>query len=367
MSNTRTVSGGRRTSVQLKLMAVLIPVIILAIVAILLVVQTATSKIILKDNTGLLEANAQSVVNEIVSWRNDILAGLEMEADTIEYNDQWTRDEQKAYQGAMTDESGAIPTGMYVGTPDKDMIDPSWDPDPDYDPTTRDWYKDGLSNSQFRFGTPYLDADTGLMIVTASRVLHAKNGSVRGVAAGDVRMSSTSVIVAAVRLEETGGAFLMDAASGVVIGAADSSATGKTASELGSDSIYAQATKWVSSHSEGLHEGTINGKKAYFYLKWVPDSDWATVCYVPQAETMKDLNALATTLIIIALVAIVVLSALIFLLVVKIVIVPVRKLDAAAQRIADGTSTPMCLTSRTTSLARWRITLARRRPACTPM
>ncbi len=325
-----------RVSVQLKLMGVLIPVIILAIVLILVRVQSSASKIILNQSGELLAAEAGKTVSKIEDWRDDILAGLEMEAKTIEYNDQWTRDEQKAYQGAVTNAASAVPAGMYVGTPDKDMIDPSWEPDADYDPTSRDWYKDGVSNSEFKFGEPYLDADTGLMVVTASRALKTKTGALRGVAAGDVRMNSTSEIVAAVRIEQTGGAFLADSATGIVIGAADSDATGKTMSELGTGTVYGQAAQWVTSLSEGLHTGTIGGKKAYFYVKSVPETSWATVSYVPDAEIMSDLNVLTRTLVVIAIVAIVLLSALIFLLVNRIIIAPVKKLDAAAQRIADG-------------------------------
>ncbi|MBE6910097.1 MAG: HAMP domain-containing protein [Ruminococcaceae bacterium] len=331
-----TGSRKGRVSVQLKLMAVLIPVIIVAIVTILIVVQSKTSTIIHDQSNEILASNALSVVSEIEAWRNDIIAGLEVECKTIEYNDQWTRDEQKAYQGAMTVASSAVPTGMYVGTPEKDMIDPSWEPDEDYDPTSRDWYKEGVSNSVFAFGEPYLDADTGMMVVTAARALRAKDGSLRGVAAGDVRLNSTSEIVGAVKLQQTGGAYLVDSGTGIVIGAADSDKTGKTLSELGTDTVYGQASQWVSARSEGLHEGKVNGKTMFFYLKWVSDSNWATVCFVPETEIMSGLNALSMTLVWIALVAIVLVIALIFLLVKTIIIRPVRKLDAAAQRIADG-------------------------------
>ncbi len=336
-NNGRSTTEKRRAgrvSVQLKLMAVLIPVIILAIVLIVARVKSNTTKIILGQTNELLEANALSVVSEIEDWRDEILAGLEMEAKTIEYNDQWTREEQKAYQGAVTDPSGAVPTGMYVGTPDKDMIDPSWEPDEDYDPTSRDWYRDGVSNSVFKFGEPYLDADTGMMVVTASRALKTKSGALRGVAAGDVRMNSTSEIVSAVRIEQTGGAFLVDSSSGIVIGAADSDVPGKTMSDAGG--VYAQAAQWVSSGAQGIQSGKIGGKAAYFCLKQVPDTNWVTVCYVPEAEIMADLNNLTRSLVLIAVVAIVLLSALIFFLVNRIVIVPVKKLDVAAQRIADG-------------------------------
>ena len=212
----------------------------------------------------LLEASAHSTVSMIEDWRDEILSGLEMEAKTIEYNDQWTRDEQRDYQGAMTEPNSAVPTGMYVGTPEKDMIDPSWEPDPGYDPTTRDWYRDGLNNAGFRFGEPYIDAETGLMVVTASRALRTPDGGIRGVAAGDVRMNSTSEIVAQVRIEQTGGAFLADSSTGIVIGAADSSVPGMTMSELGANTVYGQAAQWVTARAGGLHPGSAGGRTLYF-------------------------------------------------------------------------------------------------------
>ena len=328
--------GRRRIGVLVKLMLLLNPIIILAIAQIVGVVQTSTSKIILKQSSALLEANAQSTVNQIEDWRNDILAGLEMEAKTIEYHDAWTREEQISYQGAMTNPNSPVPTGMYVGTPQKDMIDPSWEPDPGYDPTTRDWYKEGVNNTEFRFGEPYVDADTGLMVVTASRALKTKSGALRGVAAGDVRMNSTSEIVSEVRIGQTGGAFLVDSASGIVIGSADSAATGVTMNDLGAATVYGQAAQWVTARADGLHTGTVDGEKVYFYVMSVPETSWETVCYLSEAEIMSEARTLTRTLTVIAILSVVVLSVLIFLVVRGMIIRPVKKLDAAAQRIADG-------------------------------
>ncbi len=335
-SKNGKASGGRRVGIQLKLMGVLIPIVVVAIVTILMVVQSATSKSILAKSNELLESNAASTVSKIEAWRNDIIAGLEAESKTIEYHSNWTRDEQRAYQGALADSSSPVPTGMYVGTPGKDMIDPSWEPDSDYDPTTRDWYKDGLNNSKFRFGDPYVDADTQQMVVTASRALKNPNGTLRGVAAGDVRLNSTSEIVSSVKLEQTGGAFLADSKTGIIIGAADSTVTGSLLNDQPSDSVYGQAAQWVTANQAGLHTGTVNGKTVYFYLQWVSDGNWATVCFVPEAEIMADVHSLTRTLVIIAIVAIVALIALIFVLVHRIIIIPVHKLDNVAQRIADG-------------------------------
>ncbi len=328
---------GKRVSIQLKLLGVLLPIIIVAIVALVIIVQSRTTAILKKESANLLESNAISTVSRIEAWSNGILEGLETEAKTIEYHAQWTRDEQRAYQQSLYDPGSAVYTGMYVATTGKDMIDPSdWVPDAGYDPTAQGWYLQGVQNSVFAFGDPYVDEDTGNMIVTAARALRTKSGALRGVAAGDIDLSSTSQVVSSVRMEQTGGAYLADSTTGIVIGAADGSVTGKTLDEIPSDTVYGQARQWVSGGSFGSHQGKVGGKTMYFYLQPVSGTNWVAVCYVPESEIMADANALTQVLTIIAIAAIILLSLLIFLLVNRMILAPVKKLDYAAQRIADG-------------------------------
>ncbi len=327
----------KKIGIQVKVLGILLPIVAVAIIAILIVVQLATSQILKKENENLLASSAEKVANEVDAWSSAILASLETEAQTIEYNDKWSKKDQKAYQAALTDPDSAIYSGMYVALSNGDFIDPSdWVPDAGYDPTAQGWYQQSVQNDVFAFGDPYVDEDTGNMIVTAGRALKAKDGSLRGVAAGDVDLSSTSEVVAAVRLEKTGGAYLVDSVTGIVIGAGDSSVTGNTLDQLPADSVYGQAAQWISSGSMGSRHGKASGKTMYFYLQQVPNSNWVTVCYVPEAEIMASANALTRTLIIIAVVAIIILGAVILILMRRIIINPVKKLDAAAQRIADG-------------------------------
>lgn len=330
-------AGDKRSSVQFKLMSTLIPIIVVAIVIIVLIVQFRTSAIIMGESEEILAANATSTARSIEAWSNSILSGLETEAKTIEANEQWTRDEQRAYQMALYDPNSEVYTGMYVATVGKDFIDPSdWVPEAGYDPTAQGWYTDSVNNNSFAFGNPYVDEDTGNMIVTAGRAIKSGNGTLRGVAAGDVDLSSTSEVVSQVKLKQTGGAYLVDSSTGIIIGAADSSATGKTPNELPSDSVYSQAAQWVRNNSAGFHKGSAEGKAMCFYLEWVTDSNWVTVCYVPESEILSDAFWLTVILVIIAIVAIAAVCLIIFPLISRLVLVPVKKLDTAAQRIADG-------------------------------
>ena len=325
----------KRVSIQIKLMGILVPIVVIAIVGILVVVQKATTRILREESEELLATSADSAVNEVSAWVNDILGHLDAQRDVIEYMGM-TPPEELDYVHHTKGLSASCPGGIYTATESKEVY-ANWElPSADYDPTTRGWYKEGLSHSQFAFGDAYYDLTINDMVVTATCVLKTKSGAVRGVAAGDVQLSEISHIMSGVRLEQTGGAYMMDGGARIILGAPDTSVVGTSFDELPDGSVYAAAVKWVDGGSDGLHTAKINGKTMYFYIKWVPNCKWAAVFYVPEAEILKDATSLTRTLIVIAVVAFIVLGGMIFVLIHKSIVIPVKKLDAAAQRIADG-------------------------------
>ena len=63
----------------------------------------------------------------------------------------------------------SCPYGVYGGDANGLYLDGSgWVPDADYVVTERDWYKDGVESDEVVLGMPYLDAQTGDIIVSAS-------------------------------------------------------------------------------------------------------------------------------------------------------------------------------------------------------
>lgn len=73
-------ANGRKSSVQLKLMGTLIPLLVAAIVVIVLVVYHSTSNIISEDAQNLLQATSDSVVGEIKAWSAEVVTDLEAQA-----------------------------------------------------------------------------------------------------------------------------------------------------------------------------------------------------------------------------------------------------------------------------------------------
>ncbi|MBO6229937.1 MAG: methyl-accepting chemotaxis protein [Ruminiclostridium sp.] len=324
-----------RISIQLKLMGVLIPIIIVAIVAILVIVQTTTTDILKGESEELLKTSADSAVNEVSAWMNDIIGRLDAQRDTIEYMDL-SGTAAADYVHHTKGLSSACPGGIYIATEKKEVF-ANWElPSADYDPTTRGWYKEGLSHPSFMFGDAYYDLTINNMVVSATAVLKDKSGAVRGVAAGDVQLEEISRIMSSVKLEETGGAFMADAGAKIIIGVRDKDIMSKAFDDLDKNTVYGASVDWISGKSEGHHSAVINGKKMDCYVKWVPGCNWAAVFYVPESEILQDANKLTQSLILIAVIAIIALAAVVFLMIRLLVIRPVKVLDNAAQSIADG-------------------------------
>ena len=160
----------RGISVMAKLCGFMIPIIVAVIAALVLFVRQSTTRIIVRDSEALLETECESVAEQTERWMDMVTAQLEDQRRTLEFADM-TPEEELAYIRHMADPSGAFTGGMYIGTADHRMIHASWVPDASFDPVERGWYRDGVNNSAFRFGDPYLDAITNMIVVPASSAM----------------------------------------------------------------------------------------------------------------------------------------------------------------------------------------------------
>ena len=328
-------SGGRSMGVQGKLLGVMIPLIIVVIAGILISVQAATSRILLEKSDALLTANTASVVSTVHAWMNDIVATLDAERDALEYLSM-TPEQERSYVAHTAGRNDAFPDGIYFVTTAGDYVHSSRPASAGKGAEGTVWYQEGLLSNSFIIGSAFLDENSGSNVVSASAALHYKSGGTRGVAAAEIRLDAISGIVRDVRIEKTGGAFLIDGNTGMIIGHQDDSLVGTYLSDQPAGSLYAQAAQWIASGSFGLQTCRSGGQDICLAVEQVPDCAWIAVTYVPRAEILQDMQSLTALLAVISVVAIVVMVALVFFLIRRVVIVPVKKLDAVARRIADG-------------------------------
>ena len=331
----KSPDGKKNFGIQAKLLVALVPIIIVVVGGIVLTVQSAVSEILLKKSDALLSANTDSVVSMVQAWMNDITATLDMQRDTLEYITM-TPDEEKAYLRHSADPDSAFPGGIYFATTAGEFVHASYVPDSGYDPREKVWYKEGLLSNSFIFGSAYQDVITGENVVSASAALHYKNGGTRGVAAADIQLGAISDIVKQVQIEQTGGAFLIDANTNMIIGHRDEALVGTLLADQSANSFYADLTRLIAGGAFGLQTCKADGKEVCMDLEQVPGCNWITVTYAPKTEILQDLTTLTTLISVIAVVAIALMIALVFILIRRIVIVPVKKLDDVASRIADG-------------------------------
>ncbi len=331
-TNATHTGGTRRKGwgITGKLVSAIVGSVILAVAVLLAVVYLQMSRALLEKSEDMLQVSMDSTVQETQSWINRTLTMLELQRDTIEYENM-DLPELASYVKHTAGQSDSYPAGLYVALTDGSLYHASFVAGPDYNPLVKGWYLDGLASKDFTLGDVYLDEDSQSYVVGASGVLRGSNGEVRGVAAADVYLDAISQIVSSVQLEDTGGIFLMDAQTNIIIGHQDSTLAGSKLSEAGGG-MYAYANEQIASGATGLsvYEDT------YILINQVPGTNWMAVAYVSRSEVLEELKNLTVTLLAVELLSIVVLILLVVFQVRRIIGRPVRELSRAATRIAEG-------------------------------
>lgn len=106
----------------------------------------------------------------------------------------------KADQGIMA---------LYVAFPDRTLIgSDGFTPPPEYDPTSRGWYKEAVAAESAVYSDVYVDANTKQPIVSVSKAVR-KNGKVVAVAAMDIELKDVVELTKTMKVAETGYGFLL--------------------------------------------------------------------------------------------------------------------------------------------------------------
>lgn len=312
-----------------KLVSAIVISVMIAVTILLVVVYFQMSRALLDKSEALLETTTDCTLQETRAWMNSTLAMLEAQRDIIEYEDMDPQ-AMAGYVKHTAGQSDAYPAGLYVALLDGSLYHSSFVAGPEYDPTVKSWYQDGLKSDAFILGDVYVDEDSQAYVVGVSGVLKTRNGEVRGVAAADIVLDSISQIVNGVQIEDTGGIFLVDTRTDTIIGHKDQTITGRNLSQM--DGMYAYANQQISEGKTGLslYDNT------YIQVKNVPGSDWMVVAYVSRGEVLQELQQLTVSMLLVTVLAVLVLILLVILQVRRVIGQPVKELSMVATRIAEG-------------------------------
>ena len=252
-----------KTSISTKLLRVLMPMVAVSIVFIILFISLRARGIITDMAQDSLESESGKNAAEISAEITTLLATYEQYAETLETVGFESLDAMNEYLAPSLTFSEMAPNGIYGGLEDGTWIDPSgWTPDADYVITERDWYIDGKDSEEFVFGAPYVDSDSGGMVVSASRKVTLHDGRV-GVMSVDISLDGIVETAAGYNPMGSGVSMLMD--GDFILSYYNADFNGSSASEHTDDAFLTQ----VASHVTNGDVGVYSIKMAERHISWL--------------------------------------------------------------------------------------------------
>lgn len=327
----------KKSSIRFKLLVTIIPLIAVVIIVILTVNFVNTKKTMTKSIYGEMEEESNYNTEVIARWESSIIASLNSVKDTLETVKFESDEDELNYLATTTKLNAAFPNGVYEGDADARYLDGSgWKPGADFVVTQRDWYKEGLDHSGFTFGEPYMDANTGTFTVSASAVLNRRDRN-KMVAAADISLQDVTNQVTSINVmdAETGYAFLVDTATGMILAHPDTSYNASKISAQGADSFLGQISTRLGADKFNIY--TIkDGTAPYFVtVQAVDGTTWKLVMCVSQNEMFESLRKTEGLYILIGVIAILFAIAVVSR-VVSIIIAPLKGLTEGIARLTDG-------------------------------
>lgn len=320
--------------IKAKLLKTILPCVAIAIIAIIVISYVASKEIIVREAKDLLKAESQMNTKELETWTTGILNTLDMVQNTMQ-TVPMSEEAEKNYLATTVGMSEDYPNGVYVGDDQGKYVDMSgWVPDADYVVTERDWYQEGLTHETFAFGAPYLDADSGEFIVSASALIQTNNGA-KTVAATDVFLSYASEMVSDIKVMGDGYAFLVDTDSNTILAHKDKKLVAQNVSTDSEDSYIRAIADKIGSDSGKVQTVKVGKTVYYVEIEPVKGTSWVLVSNVKESTVLEDLGNLQKKIIFIMIIAIIIIGVLVERIV-HIVVGPIKSLTSDIGRITEG-------------------------------
>ena len=188
---------------------------------------------------------------------------------------------------------------VYLATVDGGYIEwPETDAIAQYDPTTRGWYKDGMSgNGNIVRTAPYVNANTNSMMTSNLRTVYGKDGNVIGVTGIDVQQNLISDILSQMKTGMTGYAMILHKTGIVMADGGDARNNFKTIEEIGVTELSN-----ILSDPQRPFSARIKGVDYYVNPYAVEGTDWILASLMAESELAGTSRSIAVTVFIVSLV-----------------------------------------------------------------
>ncbi|AZP04683.1 methyl-accepting chemotaxis protein [Jeotgalibaca ciconiae] len=312
------------------LLLLIIPAILIAITAISLVTFNYSRNIIIDSLDEQMELQLSSTVNQIDKILIKERALAESVARSV--GNMYEDFEEEDFERLLIDSTELYPetVGMgiwfapntyknmaqfapYAMVNENGKVIASKDyTEGDFDIHTSEWYIVGTEGDG-GWTNSYLDTVSSIPMVTISVPMYREDSSILGTVTVDVDISAVKEMIAETELDFDAQAFVIDTA-GIYLAAEDESKImTMNFNEDSNKDLSNKITDILTSRENGYDNYTSDGKDYRLYYNYVPQTDWLMGINVPVANINASLNGLIQIFSIVAIVALLIVSMLIYL------------------------------------------------------
>ncbi|MET3655818.1 methyl-accepting chemotaxis protein [Sporosarcina psychrophila] len=219
-------------------------------------------------------------------------------------------------------------TSVYLTLPTKEiMIMPNADLGADFDPTTRDWYKNAVEHPDVvQWSSPFIDSATGELVIAASKAV-LSNGKLIGVMGLDIQLGALTDKIASSDVGYKGYPMLLDT-EGIVLAHPESQ---------GAD--YMDQPFIADMYKGGNEKGAIHydyESNSYINVySTIPKFGWKIAAVYDEKNINAAANNLRTSMIVVALVTLLVIFAALYFIISH-TIKPLGQLKSLMDSVSQG-------------------------------
>lgn len=334
----------RKSILAKMLFQILIPILLVFVVAAVLIINTVrTSMEQLMDRD--LTAQSQAAANQVEGFFTRYVEVARQMATNTEVKQILERNTTSALTGAENFD-GLKKTLENVAATDTETIMYSWIVDAwpsvyvqsdgpssapgEWEVSSASWYQQAVSNSGVVVTEPYMST-AGSMVVSIVTKVTNDFGNVLGFVAVDISTEKLNEMMESYTLGES-GFFILTSKSGTVMHFPDETMEGKNISETG---VSTGLTDAMATGTAAGVDYTVGGQWIHGYVSPVSSNGWIVATGLPDAEYTSAYTYLEGIIFAVFIVGLLILAVVTTVLAMGIVR-PLKKLSAAAKRIAGG-------------------------------
>ena len=219
---------------------------------------------------------------------------------------------------------------FFIGFPNQPFIDGAdKTSDPTFDATGRAWYKDAAASQDVKISKIYLTKTDHKPVVSLSSAFR-QNGQVAGVAGFDLSLDAVKDFVSAIKVGETGGAFLVNEEGNFIY-----HKTKTIDDTILDEKENAEAIKAFFQGKPTIASWSEAGTTMLFASAPVGDTGWVLVLEVPKSEILAPIMKMGVIVAVVILLSIAMLIAII-LYITRSIATPITELGKIAEQVAEG-------------------------------